>query len=196
MRSEAPAVAPYLRSQTQARLLAELLLHPEVGRSVTQLAELLEAPQSVISKEVHRLVEANVLADERVGRTRIVRANQEYRLWQPLTQILAATFGSVPVMTRLLTGVAGIDEAYIYGSWAARFLGETGGQPGDVDVLVVGTPDRAVLNEVTVAAERELGVPVQISRVSNKAWAQQREPFIRTVKQRPLVKLELTKETS
>ena len=175
--------------------MAELLLHPGVGRSVTELAGLLGAPQSVISKEVHRLVEARVLSDERIGRIRILTANKDYGLLQPLTQILAATFGPVPVLTRLLAGVTGIDEAFIYGSWAARFLGEAGREPGDVDVLVVGTPDRAVLNEVMVAAERELGLPVQISRVSNKAWAEEREPFIRTVKQRPLVRLELTKES-
>lgn len=32
-----------------------------------------------------------------------------------------------------------MDQAYIYGSWAARYLGEPGPVPQDVDVLAIGT---------------------------------------------------------
>ena len=196
MRTEGPALAPYLRSQTQGRLLAELVLRPGVSRSVTELAQIVQAPQSVISKEVARLVRAQVLTDQRVGRTRLVRANPEYRLLEPLAQILAATFGPEPVMARLLSGITGIVEAFLYGSWAARFTGVAGRAPGDVDVLVVGTPDRAALNEAVAAAERELGLPVQITRVSPAAWEQADEPFVQTVQSRPLVPLRLLQEAS
>ncbi len=196
MRTESPALAPYLRSRTQARLLAELLLKPNAARSVTELARLLDTPQSVISQEVNRLVTAQVLADERIGRTRLIRANQNYRLLQPLTQILAATFGPEPVMSRLLGGVQGIHEAFLYGSWAARASGMVGRAPADVDVLVVGTPDRESLTDVMVVAESELGLPVQITRVSQAAWDQAAEPFIRTVKENPMVELKLNQEAA
>ncbi|MDR1214567.1 MAG: winged helix-turn-helix domain-containing protein [Propionibacteriaceae bacterium] len=195
MRTESPALAPFLRSQTQARLLSELLLQPGVKRSVTELTRLVDAPQSVVSKEVGRLVQAGVLVDERVGRTRLVSANPEYRLREPLTQIIAATFGPEPVLTRLLGDIEGIDQAFIYGSWAARFTGTTGRAPGDVDVLVVGAPDRAALNEAVVAAERELGLPVQITRVSRSAWERASEPFIQTVRAKPLIVLRLIGDT-
>jgi DNA-binding transcriptional ArsR family regulator len=189
-------LAPYLRSVTQARLLAELVLMPDRALSVTELARTVGAPQSVVSTEVNRLVTAGVLADERVGRTRLVRANAGYRLLDPLAQILAATFGPEPVMTRLLTDVSGIDAAFIYGSWAARFTGTPGRQPGDVDVLVVGTPDRAELNDVVDAAESELGIPVQITRISSEGWQQAVEPFVATIKSQPLVVLRLREEES
>ena len=194
MRTKSPALAPYLRSQTQARLLAELTLRPDTARSVTELATTVGAPQSVVSKEVDRLVTARVLADERVGRTRLVRANPEYKLLEPLTRILAATFGPEPVMTRLLSRVDGIDAAFIYGSWAGRYAGTAGRPPGDLDVLVVGTPDRAELNEAAAAAEAELGLPVQIARVSHDAWERASEPFVKTVQGKPLVPLALGEE--
>ncbi|MCL2092403.1 MAG: hypothetical protein FWH11_14580 [Micrococcales bacterium] len=139
---------------------------------------------------------AQVLTDERVGRTRLVRANPEYRLMEPLAQILAATFGPEPVMARLLSGIPGIEEAFLYGSWAARFTGVTGRAPGDVDVLVIGTPDRAALNEAVAAAERELDLPVQITRVSSAAWEQADDPFVRTAQAKPLVPLRLLGEAS
>lgn len=162
---------------------------------MTELARILAAPQSVISAEVTRLVEVGVLADERIGRTRLVRANQEYRLYDPLTEILAATFGPEPVLTRLLAPVRDIEAAYLYGSWAARAKGVRGREPGDVDVLVIGTPAREDLNAVTADAERALGIEVQITRVSAKAWQQATEPFIKTVQSSPHIQLDL-KETS
>jgi predicted nucleotidyltransferase len=159
--------------------------------SVTGLAKTVGAPQSVVSVEVARLLAAEVLTDERVGRTRLVRANREYRLIEPLTQILAATFGPEPVMARILGDIEGIDAAYIFGSWAARATGARGREPGDVDVLVVGTPDRAELNEAVEAAESALGLPVQITRVSPDSWELASEPFIQTVKERPMVEIKL-----
>jgi DNA-binding transcriptional ArsR family regulator len=174
-------------------LLAELLLRPGQSRSVTELARIAGAPQSVISKEVARLVKAHVLTSQQVGRTRLIRANTEYRLADPLTQILAATFGPEPVMARLLANIGEIDQAFIFGSWAARFTGTPGRPPGDVDVLVVGNADRAALNETAARAERELGLPVQIKRVSCAAWEAASEPFVQTVKEGPLVPLDLPK---
>ena len=35
--------------------------------------------------------------------------------------------------------MAGIESAFIYGSWARRYQGETGAPPGDIDLLVVGS---------------------------------------------------------
>jgi predicted nucleotidyltransferase len=160
------------------------------------LARQVEAPKSVITQEVTRLVGAQVLRDERVGRTRLVQANPDYRLAAPLTQILAATFGPQPVLTRMLADVAGMREAYIYGSWAARFTGTPGRAPSDVDVLVVGSPDRGALNEIAAAAERELGLPVQITRIAPDVWDKATEPFVSTVKSRPLIHLTVEEESA
>ena len=194
MRTDSPSLAPYLRSQSQARLLAELLLKPETSKSVTELAQIVGAPQSVVSKEVSRLVKAQVLTDQRIGRTRLVRANPEYRLMAPLVEILSTTFGPEPVLSQLLMDVQHIDTAFIYGSWADRFNGTDGRPPGDVEVLVVGSPDRATLNATEQAAEHALGLPVQITRVSSAAWQKASEPFIKTVRQKPLVALRLERE--
>jgi predicted nucleotidyltransferase len=38
--------------------------------------------------------------------------------------------------------LAGIEAAAIFGSWAARAAGEAGPSPVDVDLLVIGRPDR------------------------------------------------------
>jgi predicted nucleotidyltransferase len=88
--------------------------------------------------------------------------------------------------------VPGVDEAFVYGSWAARYRGEGGDVPRDVDVLVVGAADDDDLYEAARAAERRLGREVSIRRVSAQAWRESAsDPFLMSVRSRPLVRLEV-----
>ena len=115
---------------------------------------------------------------------------------RPLTDLLAVTYGPLPVLTDLLSEVAGVRQAYIYGSWAARFLGEPGPVPGDVDVLTVGTASDDDLYDAARQAEARLGREVNISGVSPQYWEtlDPADSFMRHVKERPLVELELSHE--
>ncbi len=113
------------------------------------------------------------------------------RRLRPLTDLLAVTYGPLPVLTDLLVGTAGVSAAFIYGSWAARYRGEPGPVPQDIDVLVVGSADRDDLEEIARAAQDQLGRPVGIRRVSPAAWAapDPRDAFLASVRQRPLVEI-------
>jgi predicted nucleotidyltransferase len=69
-------------------------------------------------------------------------------LSRPLTDLLTVTYGPLPVLTEELRTVPGIAKAYLYGSWAARYSGEPGPPPNDVDVLVVGDADADALPRI------------------------------------------------
>lgn len=191
MRTPSPALAPYLRSDAQARILALLLLQRGRQYTLADISRETGVLPAVVHREVSRLVDGGVLADVRNGRNRLVRADGDYRLLKPLTTILAATYGPVPVLTSLLRDVPGVKSAYIFGSWAARHRGEPGPPPNDVDVLVVGEASRMRLNDIAGEAEQQLGVPVTITRLAPDVWTSGSEPFVRTVRQRQLVELEV-----
>ena len=80
---------------------------------------------------------------------------------------------------------------HIFGSWTARYAGEIGSAPNDVDVLVIGDPDRDEVYEAADRAERRLHRPVQVTFRSADEWANRDDPFIATVRSRPLVALDL-----
>ena len=44
---------------------------------------------------------------------------------------------------------------------AARYRGEQGRAPNDLDVLVIGSPDRDAVDDAAERAERVIGLPVQ-----------------------------------
>ena len=65
---------------------------------------------------------------------------------------------------------AGIEVAYIYGSWADRWSGAQGDRPvGDIDTLVLGAPDRDSLYAALSGAEEQLGRPVQVTVIADSS---------------------------
>ena len=191
MRTTPPALLPLLRSQVQGDVLAATYLSPEAEFSVTELAQRAGVSVKAAAHEVARLVEAGLLADRRAGNLRLVRRGPETPLTRPLTDLLAVTYGAIPVLTEALSGVPGVTAAYVYGSWAARYGGEPGPVPGDVDVLVVGTADLDVLDDIARQAGVRLGREVSIHRVSSAHWAKPpaNDAFLASVRDRPIVEL-------
>ena len=81
-------------------------------------------------------------------------------------------------------------QAWIYGSWAARYAQQPGPVPSDIDVLVVMTADPDVLDEVVAAAGERLGREVKIRRVRPATWDKaEADPFTATVTSLPVVPL-------
>ncbi|EOD64366.1 hypothetical protein [Amycolatopsis vancoresmycina] len=190
-----PSLLPLLRSRMQGELLALLLLHPEREYSITELAEACGVSPTAILREVERLVGGGILADRRVGRSRLVKARIDTPLYRPLSELMAVTFGPLPLLSEALSNLPGVREAYIYGSWAARYRGEPGPPPGDVDVLVVGSPDPDALFDLAEGVSRRLGREVNVHRVSPESWAADTaDPFLTSVRERPLAPLNLDQE--
>ena len=141
--------------------------------------------------EAWPLVEAGVLADRRVGRIRLLRADAGSPLVRPLTDLLLVAYGPKPLLEEALTGEPGIASALIVGSWAARYHGEPGPPPGDVDLVVIGEPDRDAVIEKVAEASRLLRHEVQVVFRSPAAWEAAPDAFTRSVRERPTVELDL-----
>lgn len=182
MRSEAPALLPIFRSQRQAALLAELFHGPERELSLTALAKRLDVSTGALHADVERLIGADLILDRRVGRTRLLRANRSTRAAQALSQLLLVTFGPEHVVRDEFAQIPAVSAVYIYGSWARRYNGEFGPEPGDVDVMVVGTPDRDMVFDAADRASERIGFPVNAVVRSESAWSQADDALVVTAK--------------
>lgn len=182
MRNEAPALMPIFRSQRQARLLARLFHGPDSEPSLTELATQLGVSTGALHADVERLVDAGLIQDRRVGRTRLLRANTDSHAAKALAQLLLVTFGPEHVVREEFATVHGTVAVYIYGSWARRYHGELGPEPGDIDVMVVGAPDRDEVYEAADRASERLGIPVNAVVRSASSWSQADDALVVTAK--------------
>lgn len=169
-----------------------MLGDPELELSLTEIAARTGAPHPSVHREIERAESAGLVTSRKVGNTRLVRANTESPYFVGLADVLTKAFGVPAVVAQALSGVAGIEEAYLYGSWAARHAGQPGPRPvGDIDVLILGAPDRDELYEALGVAERRLGRPVQAT-LREPDWLRSGSgSFHDTVKDRPLIRLQI-----
>jgi DNA-binding transcriptional ArsR family regulator len=170
MRTEAPLLAPIFRSDGQARLLSTLLLTGD-ELSVTDLAKRAGLAYPTAHREVARLVDAGILSERQVGRTRLISANGESPLVDPLREILTVATGPVVVLAEEFSGIDGIESAFLYGSFAARMLGDAGPAPHDIDVMVLGEPDVDAVYEACARIEAAVHRPVNPTILTPEEFA-------------------------
>ena len=186
MQVQAPPLLPLLRSRLQAELLTLLLLSPGREWTLTELAGRVGASVSSAQREVARSEQAGVIRSRRLGSARLVSA-AESPLTGPLTELLLRSFGPRQVLAEELAGVDGVEAAFVFGSWAARYAGEAGRAPADLDVLVIGSPDREVLDDAAQRAGARLAREVNVTIRSPRWWREGGDGFHAQVTSRPLV---------
>ncbi len=191
-----PSLLPIFRSQQQASILALVLGDPDSEFSLTAIADRTGAPLPSIHREIGRAEQAGLITTHKIGNVRMVRANVESPYYAGLSDVLTRAFGVPAVLADELQSVDGIEAAYVFGSWAARHAGESGLRPvGDIDLLVLGEPDRTSLYDALHRAETRLGREVQAT-VREPGWLERgRGSFHDTVTSRPMLRLELVSST-
>jgi DNA-binding transcriptional ArsR family regulator len=187
MRTEPPLLAPIFRSDGQARLLAALLLGND-ELSVTDLASRAGLAYPTAHREVARLLEAGILVERSVGRTRLIRANPNSPLTSPLREILVVSAGPAALLAEELGRIAGVESAFFYGSFAARLLDVEGAAPNDIDVMVIGTPDAGEVYEICTRVEAAVHRPVNPTILTPAELADQ-SGFLDSVRSGPIVPL-------
>ena len=173
---------PIFRSKEQARLLSELFLYATEHLSLSQLAERTGISPSGVHKEVARLESAGLVVSRRVGRTRLVSANQDSPFHGDLRSLLRKAFGPANLLAEGLSSVEGVEGAFIYGSWAASEESNLGRPARDVDLMVLGTPDHDRLYAVTGEVEEMIGRPVNVAVFTPAEWEDDESGFAEAVK--------------
>lgn len=189
MPAKAPPLLPVFRSRVQGEVLALTLPDPDRDWTIEELTESTSGPYQTVATEVRRLERAEILTTTTVGRTKLLHANRDSPYLRPLAQLATMAFGPPMVIAEEFDEVDGIDAVYIYGSWAARYEGEPGPSPQDIDVLVLGKPDRDDVFDAARRAERRLGREVNVTRRTSSQWETATDGFAEQVRASPMVEV-------
>lgn len=189
--SRTPPLLPIFRTEAQAGLLVRLYLRPEEQSTLSALARELGVSHTTLSREADRLEQAGLVRSERIGKQRVLRRDDDSVYFHALSELLLRAFGPVPLLEQALSAQPGVEKAYLYGSWAARYLGEAGEPPHDLDLLIVGSPERGAVARVGRNLGRELGYEVNPTIVPADEWEKQQSGFLRSLADSPLIELRL-----
>lgn len=188
MWTPAPETFPLFRSRITTSVLTRLFVGDD-EYSIAELASMAMTDSGTMAREVRRLEAAQVVKTRTVGRTRLVKANPDAPFYQALRDLVVITLGPADVLGAALQGLPGIESAVIFGSWAARAAGKAGPSPADIDLLVIGRPDRDDLQDVVNQAQARLGREINTVVVSPARWTSGEDPFLDELRQNPLAEL-------
>jgi hypothetical protein len=189
VRVAAPALLPVFRSRLQGEILALVLGDPGVEWTVDELAGRTDQPYQTVANEIRRLQIADLIRARSVGRTKLLRANASSPYFGPLAELVMKSFGPPLVVGEQFWGLEDVDQVFIYGSWAARYAEEGGPAPNDIDVLLIGTPDRDASYEAARRAEERLGREVNVTMRTQSQWLAAADGFIRQLRSAPLLEI-------
>ena len=159
-----------LHSKARQKLLAYYFTNPTARLHLRDLAERLSIDPSNLSKELGRLEREGLFRSEVNGRQKYFKLNREYPLFDEVRSIVSKTIGAVPLIAQTLKKIEGIEEAYLYGSFARNQQDAT----SDIDVLVIGTPRAQAMAEAVRKLERRLGRKVNYTVLTRKEFESRR----------------------
>jgi predicted nucleotidyltransferase len=126
---------------------------------VRELARELGCSATIVGRELDRLERASVLTSERIGRARRYRVNERSPIAAEIRSLVQKTIGVEARLADAVADVPGIEEAFLYGSYARGDERAT----SDLDLFVVGAVDQERLSERLAQVERELGRDINVA---------------------------------
>ena len=152
--SNTSALMDLLFGQTRQAVLAVLLLQPEAGFHLRELARLTGSHAGTLGRELEKLVAAGLVLRSEQGNQVRYQADRTCPLYGELGAMFRKTHGAVAVLREALAPLAPvIRAAWIFGSVARG--AEVAGS--DVDLFVVGDAGFADVVRAIHPAQEELG---------------------------------------
>ena len=175
-------------SAVRREILAAFFARPGVVAHPRELARQLHRPPQVVGRELRRLEAAGILTAETIGRARRYRVDEASPIAAEVRSLVTKTIGIEARLRAVLATVPGVEEAYLYGSYARGTERPT----SDLDVLVVGSIDRVRLSERLVELEQDLGRDINVTayeRAELDAYQLSGDRFLADVFANPRIRL-------
>ena len=165
-----------LGSALRRQVLAYFLANADAAPYVRELARIIEVDPTNLSRELARLAEQGILAIERRGNLKHFRLDRKYPFYRELRKMLQSQLGPVPQLRAALGGLKGVEQAFIYGSFAKGT--ETG--TSDIDLLLIGKESALNLEGHLRPVEGHLGREINYTLISRRELQERlrnKDPF-------------------
>jgi hypothetical protein len=164
-------------------ILAQLFMNPTDGFTISELAKQANTSIPTAMREVERLLESQLVTQKPVGRARLIQVNTKHELHDSIRKIVAYSYGPAAVLPAALHGIEGLEQAYLYGNYAAYLKKE---RPSDSPEI-----DRIEASNAAKRVEGYLERAVNVKFVGSQEWETSSSEFVVEVKKRPLFELKI-----
>ena len=175
-----------LNSKLVQKLLDLFFSHEDERFYANEIVRRLGVDKRNLAKKLKEFETEGLFVTESIGNMKFYSLNKDFPLYEEYKKIVLRTVGLERKLGDALRKVKGIDEAYIYGSYASGRTDAT----SDIDLLVVGNHDGIKLQERIARLQREYDREINLVDMSGEEFQRRRnDPFIVTVMKGEKIKI-------
>lgn len=139
-----------IRSNIEKELLTYYFLNAGAAHHINELARILNLDPANLDKKLKQLEAFGLFTSERRGNQAIYSLNRKFPLFKEYSSIINKTYGLENLLKKHLKNVKGIENAYIFGSYANTVFDNF----SDIDLLVVGKQNAMDLSNALHKTEK------------------------------------------
>ncbi|MFH1854150.1 MAG: nucleotidyltransferase domain-containing protein [Candidatus Omnitrophota bacterium] len=175
-------------SKTAKTLLDFYFLHEDESFYVNEIVRRLGLDKRNLIRKLKELEKEGVFISELRGNQRYYSLNKKFPLYQEYKNIFMKTIGLEGKLRKLLSGIKGVNSAYLYGSYAQDKMDTF----SDIDLIVVGSQDivflQGKINKLQKDIDREINM-INISQREFDSKKKNRDPFVLDILKKKHIKI-------
>ncbi|MBU4449857.1 MAG: nucleotidyltransferase domain-containing protein [Actinobacteria bacterium] len=174
------------RSKTREAILALYFSYPEKKYYLRQLEKMLHFPVQNIRRELINLEKNSIFKREKSGNQVFYFLNRKSPIYSDIRNIISKTIGIENQIRESLSGISGINKAFIFGSFADG----TQNSLSDIDIIITGDIDEDVLIEKISRLENKFEREINYHIYGEKEFRERRNEensFISKILSKPVI---------
>lgn len=177
-----------LRSEITKKILNYYFINPHESLYVNELSRRLDLDKRNLVKKIKELESEGLLTSQSKGNLKLYSINSKYPLYQEYRKIIMATVGFQEQLSSRLKKITGIEEAYIYGSYAQNTMDSH----SDIDVLIIGNAGTVVIQKSISKLQKDIDREINMTVMSEadfKRRVKEKDPFVAGILKQKYIKI-------
>lgn len=176
------------RSSITQKLLTYFLLNKTKEFYINELARLLNVDPKNLDKKLKELEKEGIFKSEFRGKQKYYFLNKNFPLLNEYKQIFNKTIGLEYQLKNILQRVKGLEETYIFGSYANNKLDVL----SDIDLLIIGSHKSLDAEKAIIPLQKTIGREINIIDMTREELERkklERDPLIKHVFSKQIIKI-------
>ncbi len=176
------------RSNARNKILNYFFLNEESAVYINELARLIQSDPKNVYRVLLKLEQEGILKSEFKGKERYFSSHTQSPLYKSHKDIFLKTAGLEHVLRERLKSVAGLREAYLYGSYARGAWGPA----SDIDLLLVGEHKGIEAQKILYKMQKEAGREINAVNMRSGDFRKRKngkDQFLQSVFEKKVIRL-------
>ncbi len=177
-----------LRSKITRKLLNYFFINPQKELYVNEISKTLKLDKRNLVKKIKELEEIGLLKSNKRGNLKIYFINKAYPLYHEYRKIIIKTLGFEEHLRKILKETKGVQEAYVYGSYAKNKMDVH----SDIDLLIIGSHDVVSLQRQIAKLQKETDREINVVNIDKGEFNKRiacKDPFMEGILQQRNIKI-------